>query len=765
MAMTPGLRPFREDAPQGARRDKRAIGIKDVPERMPALRPTAAPVDPYTRPEPPAKGDPLAQLADSLGQLNPALQRFGTAYMQQKKEDTTSSIDAKLAQAGGPEAVQKLIETDPEVQTELGKSAAMRFMGKQLAAKAVQDAQTKYQNDFDRQSGNIDQFTADALKPYLDQYGKDPHFRKAFMEDVTPGMEKLRAGHAQFLSSEQYQQTQQATSDVFLGTVRKGEAAGQTAEEQAKAVFAEFYGNKKLLGLPYQDQMKALGQVVQTLANEGKYDVVKSIAELDRTSADGGHVGKLLDNNVVGPAIAQQVLHAKSVRDKQVHENTIATRQSLFDKFQAGEATPEDEKALQEMVRQNDGRVSESTAQSWIGHNRTKRQALQKQAQAEAEQAALDAKLNAQDAAITNTGIEAMKSGKLFSLPQVVTLKKNGDEETLTPEKFRERATTDFEKWSNQYAQQKGETWEQKTLRELPIYAQNGHVPQGWKDTFSAGGNAISAAAAHGTDLPEPAQKAYAMYKLLRANDASMLRDLVPKDQRDLFEAWRVGEEELHIDPKKAIIAATSMNADPTDRFNRAANSTVKQIKDAVSSNFDGYQFVKTLFGGVGNLYGGSDLSDKIGRRAEWYAKMGLSADKALELGAKSVKDSHINVNGWWIDASDKRLPKEFPALANEMIDQYATKYGKAEGLSASDLTIREVGTGYGAWRIVRKVDGVPVDNINEAIFTPADLMSAAARRKEAEDQKIIEQQQRNTKKIVKPRNGPPTPEDMRLYD
>jgi hypothetical protein len=734
MALTPGLRPFSEDAPEGRRRNKAAIGLKEQNTRLPSVRPQASPVDPYARPAAAPKDDSLVQLADALGTLNPALLRYGSASIAEQKEETQTGVEAKLLQAGSLENVQKLMDTDPEVKTEVGQAAAMRFLGKRLAAKAVQDANSRYANDFDRASGDIDQFTAESVKPFLDQYGSNPHFRKAFIEDATPGLERLRAGHAQFKAQETYVQNQQATSDVFLGTVRKGEAAGQTAEEQAAAVFSEFYGNRKLLGVPYQDQMKALSQVVQTLANEGRYDVVKAIGEMDRKSADGGHVGKLLDNNLVGADIAKAIIHAKTIRDRTNHDASIEQRQILFDVFHAGAATPEDEKALQALVRRNDGTVSESQAQSWIAHNRAKRAAVQEQATEDAEKAALEAKLGAQEAAITNTGIEAMKTGRLFSLPQVVTLNKKGEEEVLPPEKVRERAIADFERWSNQYAQQTGETWEQKTLRELPVFAQNGHVPKGWKDLFAAGGNAISAATIHGTELPEPAQKAYAMYRLLRANDSQMLRDLVPKDQRDLFEAWRVGEEELHIDPRKAIIAATQQSSDPTDRFNHAASITVKEIKRLMAKKFDG------------DLSGASDLSDKIGRRAEWYAKMGLSADTALERAVSFVKDSHVNVNGWWIDASDKRLPKSFPKLAEEMLQQYAAKHGKAEGLDASDLTIREAGTGHGAWRIVRKLDGVPVDNLDDAIFTAADLMAADARRKEEEDRKTLEEIQRNQK-------------------
>lgn len=743
MARVPGLSSFREDAPEGRSRNKQALGQREYQPRLPALRPNAAPIDTYLRPTPVEKDTEMLQLADALSSLNPALQRWGTMAQAEKKDSDTSRIQAKLATAGGPDEVRKLIDSDPEVASGLNKAAAMRFYGKQLAARAVQELNDGYQNSFDRQNGNVDEFTATGLKKHLDQFGGDEHFRKAFLEDVMPGVEKIKSVHAQQRSQQTYQENQQATSDVFLGTVRKGEAAGQSTDDQAKAVFAEFYGNKKLLGLPYQEQMKALSGVIGTLAQEGKYDVVKAIAELDRTTADGGHVGKLMDNQLVGKEVAQAVLQAKNLRDKQNHEGKVTERQALFDRFSQGNATPEDEKALQGMAARNDGSINESTANSWIAGNRTKRAAAAEEVRRQQEKAQLDAQLNSQESTLTNMGVEAMKSGKLFSLPQATILNKKGEEEVLTPDKFRERAASDYEQWSNQYAQQNKETWEQKTLREIPVFMQNGHIPKTWKDTFANGGAALSAAVTHGGELPEPAQKAYAMYKLFRANESSMLKDLVPRDQRDLFEAWRVGEEELHIDPRKAVIAATTMNADPTDRFNRAGSVSVQTIREAQKKDFAGASWWN-LFGSDSATVGGSDIAGKIGQRAEWYAKLGVSADKAMELGAKSVKDTHINVNGWWIDASDKRLPKEFPSLAQEMLAQYAEKHGKAEGITAADLTIREAGNGYGSWRIVRKSDGVGVDDLNSSIFTAADLQTAAARRKELEDQRILEEQRKN---------------------
>lgn len=748
MASVNGLRPFEDDIGQTTRNTGRVVTNDDV-TRMPTLRPTASPTNTYARPAQDPINNDTARLSEALSGLNPALARFAQVSLPDQAQKTTTSINAKLTATGGDKVkIDDLMANDPEVRTEVGKAAANAFNGKAMGARAVQEITSKYQGgDFDKQNGDVHALISEGLKPYLDQYGSNEHFRKTFVDSVTPQLESIRAGHAQQKAGQAYQEKQQGLSDVFLNTVKNGEASGQTPVVQAESVFKEFYGNKTFLGMPYQDQMKALGTVVQHLANEGKYDVVKAIGELDRSSPEAGHIGKLLDNNIVGQSVATAMIHAKSIRDKANHDGNVDTRQGLFDKFHSGSATPEDIAAARKYAKDNPGALGESQLQGWIAHNDTKQSALKAKAATQAAADALDAKLNGQEAAITNTGVEAMKQGRLFSLPQVTTLKKDGSEDTLTPTKFRDRAVEDFQKWSTSYSQRAGETWDQKVMREMPIYQQNGVVPQEWKDTFANGGASISAAVTHGGDLPESAQKAYSMYKLMRSNNAQMLRDLVPKDHREVYEAWRVGEEELGIDPKKAVVMAQEIAKDPTGHLNRAANASVKAVHDTAASNFNG--MLPTWLGGDISTQNGAEVSDKIARSAEWYARMGLSTDKAIKLATDRVKSTHVNVNGWWIDASDKRLPPDFPKLATARLNDYAARYGKAEGVSASDLTIREIGNGSGAWRIVRKQDGVPVDQFLPTAFTTSDLQSDLAKSKDVKDQETLKRMQGNAQRTA----------------
>jgi hypothetical protein len=293
----------------------------------------------------------------------------------------------------------------------LGKAAASRRLGQLLAAQAVNEAKTKYQNDFDRVNGDLGSLTAETMKPYLDRYKDDPVFRKQFVDDVTPGVASLRNTDAQTKAQDAYTRTQDDQSKIFLGIVSKAQDSGKDPKATAADVVKEFYGNEKILRMPYADQQKALVPVIRALAEQGKYDVVQALADTERNGE------KLLDNPTVGPSVAQAVTHARSQRDKLTKDATVADRQSDYAKFQNGEATPEDEARILELARKKDGSIDEGTANAWVQTNRNQREAAQEAARKEAARVQLMDRLNSQEAQLSSMGVEAVRGGKVFSLP------------------------------------------------------------------------------------------------------------------------------------------------------------------------------------------------------------------------------------------------------------------------------------------------------------------------------------------------------------
>ncbi|OCC02391.1 hypothetical protein BA190_24000 [Labrys sp. WJW] len=853
----PGLSPFADDAPQGLHRDRQTPPQEDARIRLPSLRPAASPTNTYVRPAPAPQRNELADLADSLSGLNPALARFGSAWMEGQKDDTEARVLRKLQGAGSSDAVDKLIDTDPDVKTAFGNAAAMRFAAQQNASRALAAISTDYQNGFDKQNGDFDAFALERYKPYLDKYGDNKEYISTFTQYLQPGLARVKAGDVAMKSQQQYDQTQQGLMDSFgavagkakadsgrmanvirsaaqelgttpedlatvisyesgfsttrwggkgsnyMGLIQFGPAerkqfgvhAGQSFEEQmgsvvkflkargfapgmgildlystinagspghydasdgngtvrshvakmqaehrgrvaallggddanaqATAIGKEMEGNQRFLGMAIKDQRQALVTFMGTAAAAGNYDLVNSLANMKVKGVDGSEHTLLMDG-YVGSDVAKLVKQAEAARDENNHKAGIDTRQGLFDKFTQGEATPDDEVALRKVVKEQPGLVSEAQANSWISHNRNLQESARTQAAKTETKAQLAASYASQEAALDNSGIEAVKSGNLYDLPQMSVIDKEGNPKTLTKEENRKRAIQAFEKESTRIAQRDGEAWQQTVTRELPIYAQNGIVPQGWKDIMSNGVDALSVGAISGQGLPEPTMRAYEMYKLLRANKAVMLRDLIPSDKAEVFEDAMIDEIRLGLDPAKAMMAAVDTNNDPTGKGKEFQKVGVKKVQEMAASGYI-VGHLPSWLGGNAETDNSGYVSSTIGIMAERYAARGISPEKAIDQAAERFKNSHVNVNGWWIDASDKRLPANFSDLANARIEDYVARFGKAEGVDMSDLTIRPAANGYGAWAIVHKGTGVPVDQWKGSVFTARDLQETAA--------------------------------------
>ncbi len=761
MARLPGLTSIREDQPQPGSRVRRSTP-QEIPNiAAPGLRPQAAPVETYSRPAMPQPDSELDGLAEGLAAFSPALARFSSRYQAVHEEDLDAYASARRAEAESPEEWAQITETDPKLKGALGKAAAQRVSGMQNAALALEDIQNAYVNEFDKTSGNFEAFVAERVKPFLGDRINDPSYVKSFMDSLDPGLRQIRSGYAGYKATEQYLSNQQTFSDAFMSIARNGAAKGATSEDTAKAIFAEFYGNQKLMGMGYQDQAKAVSALAAKLAEEGNYDLVNALASVDRTGPDGKSMGKLLDDNLVGGDMAKAVLRAKSIRDDKAQEATITDRQSIYDRADRGELTDADIAALRDKAKTDPGAFPEGWVEARVGENNAAKNRLK----AAAEKAAKESTYAQQEASRSNIGVEAVKGGKLYTLGPQVVIDKEGNEKTLSGDEVRQRAVDDYATWSAGVAKATGETWEQTIERELPVYNRNGVPPKDWVDLMSRGVNALSSPATLGDGVQESTQRAYTLYKRLRTNRSQLLRDLLPKEKAEVFETARISEEELGMAPEKALMDAVAQNADPTGKANPATRVSLDAVRKAADTGGI-WNSVKGMFGGGVDTLNEPALVGAILRRAEIYAGRGLNADAAIERAAERVRDTFVNVNGWWIDASDRRIPPGFPALATEMINEYVEKHGKEEGFEARDLTITTPGNGGNAWIIVDKRTGAPVDHREDAVFDTSDLMVAEENRKAEWDRMRAEEAKTNAQRAYEPWvqiGNPDGPVDLHL--
>jgi hypothetical protein len=139
-------------------------------------------------------------------------------------------------------------------------------------------------------------------------------------------------------------------------------------------------------------------------------------------------------------------------------------------------------------------------------------------------------------------------------------------------------------------------------------------------------------------------------------------------------------------------------------------------------------------------------IAPEIERVARFYAMTGLSAERSLDEARKRIEATHTNINGWLVYTADRQVPQNFSDMVGRQIESYVTRFGQTEGVRARDLTIRPIENGTGAWVIVHKTTGMPVEDMTGRTFTLGTLQTAEEARLEAERRAATERANERTR-------------------
>lgn len=132
--------------------------------------------------------DDLAQLANGLSQLAPGLSRYAEA------RDDNLRADGRAAAATG----QALDPDSPEAK-------AQGYMSMTGEVRALQDADelaAKFENEFDKESGNVEDFIA---KFYGDKMKgmEDPYYKRGYDKVLVPKLQEVRSAFTRYHAEQQ----------------------------------------------------------------------------------------------------------------------------------------------------------------------------------------------------------------------------------------------------------------------------------------------------------------------------------------------------------------------------------------------------------------------------------------------------------------------------------------------------------------------------------------------------------------------------------
>jgi len=739
MANLPGLTPFREDNPtDSGRRNRGRVVVNDTGPKAPQLRPTANPVDTYARPAQAPIDNDLKNLAEALGSLNPALMHFAKVEQQIDKDELPARIANKYAGKTGPE-IAELIKDDPDARTAMGGTLIAKYQARAVASELGREASEHYHTQFDKDGGDLPGYLRGLRQRAMDAHGGNKYFAEEFDRNfgqIEQGIQTQQVKHHVERNNEQVRETIQ---QGWVGTVDKLFREGKSGPEIATALRESYQANKATLAQSYPDQDKMLLGVMDVLsariendpANAKKYlEVVRSIAETDRTGADGTKLGTLRDSTI-GPEVTQRIAKAEAafgqVRDR-------VTKEDKYTFSAQADVGALDEKALDAFFENPDNKRA-MTEQEWRSLKLRNLNAQQAKA-AELAKVQAEEMERTQVQTVTNQALDLGDKQQLPWVKDQTILDRNGKPKVVTAKEQREGAVAamiERERWL--VSRDQSPNAEDKSLkRQAEWLARNGEKHPEWEGILK-GGAMAGMTVMQGDTLPPVMKQGYELYTKLAGIAPNLAHKMTDDTSREFYEVARVLNQYGQKDPERALMTAIQYNRDPSKFDSLTARQSQQKLNETLE---------KMGAGGVFGMVGGGDLAgaqnlevasvpmQKLARI--FVTAGGLSAEKALEEAAKVTARNFTVVNGNAVYTADRSIPPNFPKLATQRIEEFATQTATKYGHDKDGLTIRPLPNQPNAWIIVDKATQLPVSFGSDGIVTMDDLARIdAANRAKAE--------------------------------
>lgn len=711
MALVPGLRGGLQEKPDLERNTGR-VGLQtDGVPRMPKLRPTASPIETYTRPPALPRDNDAERLIGALSSLNPALLQLGAAVKDEQK-DKHAAQNAWLASHTAEEA-RKEVRDNPngELATALREEKGQEL----FAAKMAQDDVTQWQQEWAtgaKDGMDVEEFLRQRVDARLKEHGgTGQRFTNEYLRLITPGVNTIRNGQLKHNVQKAEETMAQATSALLERTIANGVSEGKKPDDIATAVRAEITGNKLLAGRDVSWQEGELLNIAKRYAEQGDVPVVNALV-----NSKGTNGFSLLQNREHGSAATKLV----ELADTKLREKNRQAGYETMDRLdRASRDGTLDPAEVDRVVQEQPGLMSAERAIALKARAHAEiEKRLDEQQRLFRERANREA-ADRSDIRNRDARVSALNDGTLHRLGPATQYKEDGTTKEIDAEKNKEAAVEQWLEISTKTAERNGENPDQRFERELPVFRQNGVVHPEWKSTMSRGIKTISAVTTTGDKLPGAFTEGYKRYTELRTKAPELLTAHLSKEERENWETVRVMVEEVGMDPSKAALQFNTMIKDPV-KFRELLGEGTRQ---------DILQSVDREFGGATNK---GHILQQVHKRAFVFAGAGLSPKDATKRAVEEYKRTHTQINGHYLDTSDRAVPPDFAELAKAHIDEYVRKHGKREKLDADDITLEPASGGTGGWVLRNTHTGDILDDPNDRLVTTATLMKIKAAREDA---------------------------------
>lgn len=617
---------------------------------------------------------PLMGLAQSLAELRPEINgliKYAADDYQEKEATRAYDTIQGMTYEQSKEAVSN--GEMRKTESPWFRAAFQKQFGLTHANERRREIITAYNNEFDKDGGDINSFLAKYAQDDFETFGDSEFIRAGIREGMDGLFKTVKDQQAEYLDG----QLQARTGEQFFSVANRAVSDAVENGGDVNAALTGIYADhESALGMtPDAMDAKAL-LLAEKYANEGDTAAVDAILNADPT-------GNGSFNSRSGFAATGQKLHDTSVaKAGETHRTANTnTRVGIETRAGGGMLEPSDLETLTAWTA--DGQLSQDAHEGLLIRNDA--------AIASKSKEAADMRM---DTEVMGAATQLVREGRGYAVQDVVlTNPVDGSTRTVTGEDLKKRIVLEqLDALSPQ-----GTVVMAQQLSEWGVGA---NYPV-WEDSLSGGYLALTGALAKpnkdgGITVPPAAQTAYTLYKEL--GGTKNLRDRHIKDSTagDVYRDAEILESTGMMAPDEALLASANLDR-KISRANLATSVDRDKFNSAVRGATGGGWFSSApVNGGMAGVV--------IEQHARILMDMGIPMPKAIEKATASFEASYTPINGVLVNTRDRLLPGNFAEITAAHLEDYVTAHPDED---ISGLTMWPITGDQDQWMITDEF-GVP---------------------------------------------------------
>jgi hypothetical protein len=586
---------------------------------------------------------PLLSLAESLSSLRPTI----NGYIQELRDDyqeTEANRAYDTIQGMTYEQSAQAVNDGTMRKTESPwyRAAFQKQFGLAHAAQRKREIVTAYNNEFDKENGDIGEFLTRYVQEDYEQYGDSEFIKAGLREGMAGVFDSIKDTQAQYVDTN----LQQRTSEQFYTLAGSTVETALTDGSDVNAALARLSGDHGTsLGLQPEEMDTQLLLLAEGYAEKGDLKAVESIL-----NADPHGLGSLSSRSTFAAKAAGLT---ESAAAKSGELNRTANTMTVVDlQDRAAKGLLDDADKVQIKAFQEDKQFSQREVESLLGSN--------DEAQKRAVGDAFESRL--QSDALTQT-TDLLKTGRIYTLQdQVVTNPYNGKSITIKADELERMAVNE-----QMNAMAAKNATPQVMAAQMATWGTSVKFSV-WEDAMSDGYTAVSTQMATiGPDgmtaVPEPAKAGYALWRSLEGQPSLRDRHVTDGTAAQLYRDAELLEEHGVMTADEALLAAA--------RIDR------KSSRSSLASSIDRDKFASA----VREVTKGGFFSDAAANQgdanialeglARIYIDLGIPAEKAVTRAAEDVNRTYTVVGGVLVNTRDKFIPPDFGNIAQVALESF----------------------------------------------------------------------------------------------